>query len=104
MSFAGTSIQFGILPGPFIKNTCEPPRSAHRMAGSEWQRTKFEADGAGTMRIGLRVWGFAVTVAVSALVSAAAAQTTTKNVGEAPGIIPSAFGEAVDRDIMTIRA
>jgi hypothetical protein len=33
----------------------------------------------------------------------AAAQTTAKDAGEAPGIIPSKYGEAVDRDIMTIR-
>jgi len=45
-----------------------------------------------------------MTVAVSALVSATAAQNTAKNATDAPGIIPSAFGEAVDRDIMTIRA
>ena len=56
------------------------------------------------MRTRMRTWMFGVTVAALAFVSGAAAQTTSKDVGEAPGIIPSAFGEAVDRDIMTIRA
>ena len=56
------------------------------------------------MRTRLRVWMFGVTVAALAFVSGAAAQTTAKDVGGAPGIIPSPFGEAVDRDILTIRA
>ena len=56
------------------------------------------------MRTRLRVWMFGVTVAALAFVSGAAAQTTAKDIGEAPGIIPSTFGEAVDRDILTIRA
>jgi hypothetical protein len=56
------------------------------------------------MRTRMRTWMFGVTVAALAFVSGAAAQTTSKDVGEAPGIIPSGFGEAVDRDIMTIRA
>ena len=56
------------------------------------------------MRTRMRAWMFGVTVAVLTFVNGAAAQTTAKDVGEAPGIIPSAFGEAVDRDIMTIRA
>jgi hypothetical protein len=45
---------------------------------------------------------FAVMVAV-ALVSGTAAQTPAKDMGEAPGILPSGFGESVDHDIMTIR-
>ena len=55
------------------------------------------------MRTRLRAWMFGVMAAVLALVSGTAAQTRTKDVGEAPGIVPSGFGEAVDRDIMTIR-
>lgn len=42
-------------------------------------------------------------IAVSKLSSLGAAQTPAKEVDTVPGIIPSAFGEAVDRDIMTIR-
>jgi hypothetical protein len=56
------------------------------------------------MGIRMRVWMFGVTMAALAFVNGVAAQTTAKDVGEAPGIIPSAFGAAVDRDIMTIRA
>jgi hypothetical protein len=55
------------------------------------------------MRTRSRAWMFGVMAAVLAFVSGAAAQTARKDVGEAPGIIPSGFGEAIDRDIMTIR-
>jgi len=55
------------------------------------------------MRTRLRAWMFGVMAAELALVSGTVAQTPTKDVGEAPGIVPSGFGEAVDRDIMTIR-
>ncbi len=55
------------------------------------------------MRTRLRAWMFAVLVVVLALVSGTAAQTPAKDVGDAPGILPSGFGEAVDRNIMTIR-
>ena len=55
------------------------------------------------MRTALRAWMFGVMVAVLALVSGTAAQTPAKDMGEVPGILPSGFGEAVDRDIMTIR-
>ena len=55
------------------------------------------------MRTRLRAWMFGVMVAVLAFASGTAAQTSAKDVGEAPGILPSGFGEAVDRDIMTIR-
>jgi hypothetical protein len=46
---------------------------------------------------------FGVMVAVLELVSGTAAQPPGKDMGEALGILPSGFGEAVDRDIMTIR-
>ncbi|QEE27576.1 hypothetical protein FTW19_05895 [Terriglobus albidus] len=46
---------------------------------------------------------FGGMVVVLALVSGAAGQTTTKNMGEAPGILPSSFGETVDRGVMTLR-
>jgi hypothetical protein len=46
---------------------------------------------------------FGVTVAVLALVSGTEAQTLAKAMDEAPGILPSSFGEAVDHNIMTIR-
>ena len=55
------------------------------------------------MRTPLRAWMFGVMVAVLALVSGTAAQPPGKDMGEALGILPSGFGEAVDRDIMTIR-
>ena len=55
------------------------------------------------MRTPLRAWMFGVMVAILALVSGTAAQTPAKDMGEALGILPSGFGEAVDRDIMTIR-
>jgi hypothetical protein len=55
------------------------------------------------MRTRLRAWMFGVMVAVFASVSGAMAQTRAKDVGEAPGILPSGFGDAIDRDIMTVR-
>ena len=55
------------------------------------------------MKTSLIAWMFGVMVAVLALVSGTAAQTAAKYTGEAPGILPSSFGEAVDRNIMTIR-
>jgi len=55
------------------------------------------------MRTRSRTRNFAVRVAVLALVSATAARTEAKDMGGAPGILPSRFGESVDRDIMTIR-
>ena len=55
------------------------------------------------MRTPLRAWMFGVMVAVLTLVNGTAAQPPAKDMGEAPGILPSSFGEAVDRDIMTIR-
>jgi hypothetical protein len=60
-------------------------------------------DGTGTMRPPLRTWTFGVMVAVLALVSGTAAQIPAKDMGEAQGILPTGFGEAVDHDIMTIR-
>lgn len=55
------------------------------------------------MRTRLRACRFGVTVAVMALISGTAMQTPAKDMGGAPGIVPSHFGEVVDRDIMTIR-
>ena len=55
------------------------------------------------MRTLFSTWTFGVTVTVLAFVSGTAAQTPAKDKGEVPGILPSGFGEAVDRDIMTIR-
>jgi hypothetical protein len=55
------------------------------------------------MKTSLRAWMFGLIVAVLALVSGTAAQPPAKDIAEAPGILPSSFGEAVDRDIMTIR-
>ena len=55
------------------------------------------------MKTRFRTWMFGMIVAALAFVSGAAAQTTAKHASDAPGIIPSKFGEAVDRDIVTIR-
>jgi hypothetical protein len=53
------------------------------------------------MRTQLKAWMLGSIVV--AFVSGGAAQTSTKKMGEAPGILPSGYGEGVDRDIMTIR-
>ena len=55
------------------------------------------------MRVRLSVWIFSLIVVGTVSVYGAAAQAPAKDKGEAPGIVPSKFGEAVDRDIMTIR-
>ena len=55
------------------------------------------------MRTRWIAWMFGMTVAVLTLGGVGAAQAPAKNVGEAPGILPSGYGEGVDHDIMTIR-
>ena len=55
------------------------------------------------MRTALRAWMFGVIAAVLALASGAAAQTGAKDNSELRGILPSGYGEAVDRDITTLR-
>jgi len=54
------------------------------------------------MRTRWRGWIFGMMV-VLAFVSGTSAQKSAKDGGEAPGILPSGFGETVDRDIVTIR-
>ena len=49
----------------------------------------------------LRTWMSGV---IGAVLVTAAVQTSAKDMAEAPGILPSGFGEAVDRDIVKIRA
>jgi len=44
-----------------------------------------------------------LVVMALALAAGTAAQTSAKDMGAAPGIVPSGLGDAVDRDIMTIR-
>ena len=56
------------------------------------------------MRTRWRAWMFGVMVVMLASVSGAVAQNPTKDMGKAPGILPSGLGEAVDHDVMTIRA
>jgi len=51
-----------------------------------------------------RAWSFGVTAAALALVSATVAQSVAKDMDGAQGIVPSRFGETVDRDILKIRA
>jgi len=51
-----------------------------------------------------RAWSFGVTAAALALVSATVGQSVANDMDGAPGIVPSRFGEAVDRDILKIRA
>src|SRR5689334_11077129 len=53
------------------------------------------------MKTFLRAWMLGMLV--SALVNGGAAQTSAKKMGETSAVIPSGFGEAVDRGIMTIR-
>src|SRR3954469_22010138 len=52
------------------------------------------------MRTRLSAW---VLGAMVVFVGGGAAQTSANKMGEAPGVLPSGFGEAVDRDIMTVR-
>jgi len=51
----------------------------------------------------LSAWIVRVLVMTSVLLSGAVAQTNSMDKSAAPGILPSGFGEAVDRDILTIR-
>lgn len=53
------------------------------------------------MRTLLRAW--MVGMLVMTLASGGEAQTSAKKMGETAAVIPSGFGEAVDRDIITIR-
>ena len=56
------------------------------------------------MRTQMRALMLGVMALALALGGVGAAQTPAKEMGAAPGILPSGFGEAVDRDIMTIRS
>ena len=49
-----------------------------------------------------RIWG--ALVLTGALTGAAGAQTTAPDVAPPAGIVPSGFGDAVDRDVATVRA
>ena len=51
----------------------------------------------------LSAWTVTLLVMTGVLVSGAVAQTNATDKSQAPGILPSAFGEAVDCDVMTIR-
>jgi len=51
----------------------------------------------------LEAWLFGTMVTVLALAGATPVQSVAKDMDAAPGILPSSYGEAVDRDIMTIR-
>src|SRR5580704_9396367 len=51
----------------------------------------------------LNAWIVRVLVMMGVLVSGTVAQTNASGKSQAPGILPSGFGDAVDRDIMTIR-
>jgi len=53
------------------------------------------------MKTRTKAWALGVIAAV--LVSGGAAQTSTKQMGETRAVLPSGLGEAVDRDVMTIR-
>src|SRR6187200_480156 len=50
----------------------------------------------------VRIWG--VVIFTGALTGAAVAQTMAPEMAPAAGIVPSGFGEAVDRDVAKIRA
>jgi hypothetical protein len=51
----------------------------------------------------LNVWSAAVVVAIGAGTCAIAAQMRATGMGQAPGILPSGLGEAVDRDVAKVR-
>jgi hypothetical protein len=51
----------------------------------------------------LSAWIVKVLVMTGVLVSGAVAQTSATDKSHAPGILPTGYGETVDRDIMTIR-
>ena len=55
------------------------------------------------MRKRLRTGVFGVMLAEFALINATAVPTSAKDMSAAQGILPSGFGEEVDRGIMTIR-
>ena len=44
-----------------------------------------------------------VLVMMGVLASGSVAQTSATNMSQAPGILPSGFGDAIDHDVMTIR-
>ena len=46
---------------------------------------------------------FRMMLAVLALASGAGAQTPAKDIGQAPGILPTGLGEEIDRDVVKIR-
>jgi hypothetical protein len=49
-----------------------------------------------------RIWG--VLILTGALTGTAAAQTAAPDMASAAGIVPSGFGDAVDRDVARVRA
>ena len=51
----------------------------------------------------LSAWIAGVSVVISAFMSAALAQTTATDMTQAPGVLPSGLGDAVDRDVAKIR-
>jgi hypothetical protein len=51
----------------------------------------------------LSAWMVRVLAMTSVLISGAVAQTNSADKSQVPGILPSGYGEAVDRDITTIR-
>ncbi len=55
------------------------------------------------MKTRMTVCLFGAMAAILASLNATATQPAVKGMREAPGILPSGYGEAVDRDIMTIR-
>jgi hypothetical protein len=73
------------------------------MALKPKRRETRNKSGAETMKTRLNTRMFGLTVAVLAMAGGTAAQAPANDKGDAPGILPSAYGEAVDRDIMTIR-
>ena len=52
---------------------------------------------------GLSGWISGVVVVICAFVSAAVAQTSAPEKSQAPGILPSGYSDAVDRDVMKVR-
>ena len=56
-----------------------------------------------TTMIRLSEWIAGALVAICAFMCAAAAQNRTTDNGQVPGIVPSGFGDAVDRDVVKVR-
>ena len=98
--FVAALARFGMRTGPSVKNSYPAARRVVQDLAmpntSRRQRTK---------TIGhLGKWVSSVLVLTGALTCAAGGQTPNAGMEQAPGILPSGLGEAVDRDVARVRA